>query len=61
MIRASIESVRPIRRIESREVDHLQQFAAATRRSLPGRDEAVSVMALTGEAERKTPARMAAR
>jgi AcrR family transcriptional regulator len=35
MIRASIESVPPIRRIKNREVDHLQKFAAAMRRSLP--------------------------
>ena len=39
MIRASIESVPPIRRIKNREVDHLRKFAAAMRRSLPGRDE----------------------
>src|SRR6202790_1793674 len=39
MIRASIESVPPIRRIRNREIDHLQKFAAAMRRSLPGRDE----------------------
>jgi AcrR family transcriptional regulator len=35
MIRASIESVPPIRRIKNREVDHLRKFAAAIRRSLP--------------------------
>ena len=40
MIRASIESVPPIRRIKNREVDHLRKFASAMRRSLPGRDEA---------------------
>ncbi|MGA2057386.1 MAG: TetR/AcrR family transcriptional regulator [Bradyrhizobium sp.] len=40
MIRASIESVTPIRRIKNREVDHLRKFAAAMRRSLPNRDEA---------------------
>ena len=40
MIRASIESVPPIRRIKNREVDHLRKFAAAMRRSLPGRAEA---------------------
>jgi AcrR family transcriptional regulator len=40
MIRASIESVPPIRRIKNREVDHLRKFAAAMRRSLPGRDQA---------------------
>jgi AcrR family transcriptional regulator len=38
MIRASIESVPPIRRIKNREVDHLRKFAAAMRRALPGRD-----------------------
>jgi AcrR family transcriptional regulator len=40
MIRASIESVPPIRRIKNREVDHLRKFAAAMRRSLPDCDEA---------------------
>src|SRR5919204_395245 len=40
MIRASIESVPPIRRIRNREIDHLRKFAAAMRRSLPGRDDA---------------------
>src|SRR3982074_306354 len=39
MIRASIESVPPIRHIKNREIDHLRKFAAAIRRSLPGRDE----------------------
>jgi AcrR family transcriptional regulator len=39
MIRASIESVPPIRRIKNREVDHLKKFAAAMARSLPGRGE----------------------
>jgi AcrR family transcriptional regulator len=39
MIRASIESVPPIRRIKNREVDHLRKFAAALRRSLPDRGE----------------------
>jgi AcrR family transcriptional regulator len=39
MIRASIEAVPPIRRIKNREIDHLRKFAAAMRRSLPGRDE----------------------
>ena len=29
----------PIRRIRNREIDHLRKFAAAMRRSLPGRDE----------------------
>jgi AcrR family transcriptional regulator len=40
MIRASIESVPPIRRIKNREIDHLRKFAAAIRRSLPDCDEA---------------------
>jgi AcrR family transcriptional regulator len=35
MIRASIESVPPIRRIKNREIDHLRKFAVAMRRSLP--------------------------
>ena len=39
MIRASIESVPPIRRIKNREIDHLRKFAAAMRRALPGRNE----------------------
>jgi AcrR family transcriptional regulator len=39
MIRASIEAVPPIRRIKNREIDHLRKFAAAMRRSLPGRDQ----------------------
>src|SRR5881392_2584696 len=39
MIRASIESVPPIRRIKNREVDHLRKFVAAMRRALPDRDE----------------------
>jgi AcrR family transcriptional regulator len=39
MIRASIESVPPIRKIKNREVDHLRKFAAAMRRSLPDRNE----------------------
>jgi AcrR family transcriptional regulator len=39
MIRASIESVPPIRRIKNREVDHLRKFAAAMARSLPERSE----------------------
>jgi AcrR family transcriptional regulator len=39
MIRASIESVPPIRRIKNREIDHLRRFAAAMKRSLPGLDE----------------------
>src|SRR5947209_3998288 len=40
MIRASIESVPPIRRIRNREIDHLRKFAAAMRRSLPDCSEA---------------------
>src|ERR1700753_1806550 len=39
MIRASIESVPPIRRIKNREIDHLRKFSTAMRRSLPGRNE----------------------
>ena len=39
MIRASIESVPPIRRIRNCEIDHLRKFAAAMRRAMPGRDE----------------------
>jgi len=39
MIRASIETVAPIRRIKNREIDHLKKFAAAMRRSLPDRSE----------------------
>ena len=37
MIRASIESVPPIRRIKNREIDHLRKFASAMRRALPDR------------------------
>jgi AcrR family transcriptional regulator len=40
MIRASIESVPPIRRIKNREIDHLRKFADAIRRSLPDCDDA---------------------
>jgi AcrR family transcriptional regulator len=40
MIRASIESVPPIRRIKNREIDHLRKFAAAMRRAMPAREEA---------------------
>jgi AcrR family transcriptional regulator len=36
MIRVSIESVPPIRRIRNREIDHLRKFVAAMRHSLPG-------------------------
>src|SRR6202165_4597391 len=39
IIRASIESVPPIRRIRNREIDHLRKFVAAMRRSLPRRAE----------------------
>jgi AcrR family transcriptional regulator len=39
MIRVSIESVPPIRRIRNREIDHLRKFVAAMRRSLPALDE----------------------
>ena len=35
MIRASIESVAPIRKIKNREIGHLRRFAAAMQRSLP--------------------------
>jgi AcrR family transcriptional regulator len=40
MIRASIESVPPIRRIRNREIDHLRKFVVALRRALPDRNEA---------------------
>jgi AcrR family transcriptional regulator len=46
MIRASVETVPPIRRIRNREIDHLRKFAAAMRRALPGRDEAELYWAL---------------
>jgi AcrR family transcriptional regulator len=39
MIRVSIESVPPIRRIRNREIDHLRKFIAAMRRSLPGQGD----------------------
>jgi AcrR family transcriptional regulator len=39
MIRASIESVPPIRRIRNREIDHLRKFVGAMRRALPDRAE----------------------
>jgi AcrR family transcriptional regulator len=39
MIRASIESVPPIRRIRNREIDHLRKFVTALRRALPDRGE----------------------
>jgi AcrR family transcriptional regulator len=39
MIRVSIESVPPIRRIRNREIDHLRKFIAAMRRALPDRDD----------------------
>ena len=40
MIRASIESVPPIRRIKNREIDHLRKFADAISRALPDCNEA---------------------
>jgi AcrR family transcriptional regulator len=40
MIRASIESVPPIRRIRNREIDHLRKFVTVLRRALPDRGEA---------------------
>lgn len=39
MIRATIESVPPIRRIKNRELDHLRKFVAAMRRALPDRSD----------------------
>lgn len=39
MIQVNIESVPPIRRIRTREIDHLRKFVAAMRRSLPGKSE----------------------
>jgi AcrR family transcriptional regulator len=39
MIRVSIESVPPIRRIRNREIDHLRKFIAAMKRSLPALGE----------------------
>jgi AcrR family transcriptional regulator len=39
MIRVSIESVPPIRRIRNREIDHLRKFIAAMRRALPGHSD----------------------
>ena len=39
MIRASIESVPPIRRIRNREIDHLRKFVVAMRRALPDRGD----------------------
>jgi AcrR family transcriptional regulator len=39
MIRVSIESVPPIRRIRNREIDHLRKFIAAMRRSLPAHSD----------------------
>jgi AcrR family transcriptional regulator len=39
MIRASIESVPPIRRIRNREIDHLRKFIVAMRRALPDRGD----------------------
>ncbi|RED41910.1 TetR family transcriptional regulator [Rhodopseudomonas thermotolerans] len=40
MIRAAIETIPPIRKIKNREIDHLRKFAAAMRRSLPGKPDA---------------------
>ena len=39
MIRVSIESVPPIRRIRNREIDHLRKFIGAMRRALPERGD----------------------
>jgi AcrR family transcriptional regulator len=39
MIRVSIESVPPIRRIRNREIDHLRKFVAAMRHSLPSHSD----------------------
>src|SRR5215831_17022773 len=39
MIRVSIESVPPIRRIRNREIDHLRKFIVVMRRALPERSE----------------------
>jgi AcrR family transcriptional regulator len=39
MIRVSIESVPPIRRIRNREIDHLRKFIAAMRRALPAHSD----------------------
>jgi AcrR family transcriptional regulator len=39
MIRVSIESVPPIRRIRNREIDHLRKFIAAMRHSLPAHSD----------------------
>jgi AcrR family transcriptional regulator len=39
MIRVSIETVPPIRRIRNREIDHLRKFITAMRRSLPGQSD----------------------
>ena len=39
MIRVSIESVPPIRRIRNREIDHLRKFIAAMKRTLPERGD----------------------
>lgn len=38
MIRASTESIPPIRRIKNKEFDHLRRFAAAAQRALPDHD-----------------------
>jgi AcrR family transcriptional regulator len=39
MVRVSIETVPPIRRIRNREIDHLRKFITAMRRSLPGHSD----------------------
>jgi len=39
MIRVSVESVPPIRRIRNREIDHLRKFVAAMRHSLPAHSD----------------------
>jgi AcrR family transcriptional regulator len=39
MIRVSIESVPPIRRIRNREIDHLRKFVGAMRQALPERGD----------------------
>src|ERR1700716_4702897 len=46
MIRASIESVPPIRCIKYREDHHLRKFIAAMRRAMPGRDDVDSYWGL---------------
>ena len=55
MIRASIESVPPIRRIKNREIDHLRKFAAAMRRSLPDRSRGRSLLGTAFRARHGAP------